>query len=53
MVDVNDLPQLKNYLGRETTKEDVKRAWLILDKLQGKIKNWDGTAEIRKWRDLR
>jgi hypothetical protein len=52
MTNIEDMPKV-NYLGRETTKEDVKRSLETMERLRKKIKNWDGAAEIRKWRDQR
>ncbi len=29
----------------------VKNAVLVQDKIRSKVKGWNGTSEIRKWRD--
>ncbi len=31
----------------------VKNAVLVQDNIRSKVKGWNGTAEIRKWRDQR
>ena len=31
--------------------EKVKNAVLVQDKIRSKVQGWDGTKEIRRWRD--
>ena len=31
--------------------DKIKEAVLIQDKIRSKVKGWDGTKEIRRWRD--
>jgi metal-responsive CopG/Arc/MetJ family transcriptional regulator len=54
------LEALKSYIEKaeEAEKERmrrkaIQRASLDIKKLREKAGKWDGTAEIRKWRDIR